>query len=215
MLALIFRFGGLALSQAVSAAFHTLPSSSSASGQDYHIFSVQGSYLGPASTDVPTTFTVEDVRSTRTMLTRIVTASQVLPSKPSHTNPKPDPVTRKVLVCICDFHRPETAFLTYSAPPLHPGTYPPPTSIKTLEENWEILPFRPEVLKVFKTQFSLPFRMFEYRPVMTSAGAQNSLGFIDTKTSQDHLELTKRTSTNWIRAREALGTYADRCAALA
>jgi hypothetical protein len=208
-------FGGLALSQAVSAAFLALPPSNSVSGQDYHLFSIQGSYLGPASTEVPTTFTVDDVRTTRSMVTRLVTASQVVPSKPTAASPRPAPTKRKVLVCICDFHRPETAFLLYSAPLLHPGSYPLASECTPLEDLYETLPFAPGVLNIFKSQFGLPSRMFQYRPVMTSAGAQNNLGFLQVKTSQDELELTERTSTNWIKANGELATYADRCAALA
>lgn len=151
------------------------------------------------------------------MITRVVIASQMIPAKASSSSPSSSPnlVNRKVLICICDFHRPEPAFLSYTAPVLHPGTYPNPNTTTTIEENFNTMPFPPKMLEVFKTQFGLPRRMYEYRPVMTSTGAQNSLGFINVETTQKDMDITRRTSTNWIRAREKLDTYADRCAALA
>lgn len=200
------------MSQAVTAAFHTLPPPSSSSGPDFHLFSVQGSYLGPASTDVPTTFTVQEIRTTRSMVTRLVTASQVIPPKAGSSSA---PAARKVLICLLDFHRPEPAFLTYSRPPLHPGSYASPSTSKPIEEVLDSLPWDPKVYPVFKKQFELPLRMFEYRPVISSSGAQTSLGFVKVKTAQDNMEITRRTACNWIRARGELSSYDERCAALA
>jgi hypothetical protein len=238
-LILIPSFGGLALSQAISAAYHTLVDESNPAAKPRHeLFSVQGSYLSPASTDVPTTFVVEDLRSTRTMMTRLVTVSQlfpqkVKPTKPGDTNnassssssssmqdataPAPPGVKRKVLIAILDFHAPETPFLTYFRQPLHPGpkSYPSPESLPNSNTTLpRLLSGNPEVLKVMMTQFDLPMRMFEHRPVPSSMGAQNALGFLKTKTSQDELDITKRTYTNWVRVRDNLDGPSETYAAL-
>jgi acyl-CoA thioesterase len=229
---LIPSFGGLALSQAISAAYHTLVNEGNPAAKPRHeLFSVQGSYLSPASTDVPTTFVVEDLRSTRTMMTRLVTVSQLFPQKVKPTKPAassssstqeatappPPGVKRKVLIAILDFHAPETPFLTYSRQPLHPGpnSYPSPESLPNSNTTLpRLLSGDPKVLKVMMTQFDLPMRMFEHRPVPSSMGAQNALGFLKTKTSQDELDITKRTYTNWVRVRDNLDGPSETYAAL-
>ena len=165
------------------------------------------------------------------MVTRVVTASQDIPSKsksikePTTNDPqipvpaqssKPKSTPRKVLILIADFHRPEPPFLQYSHPPLYPSQYPDPESLPTTEESTNsLLAHDPATLETFTKQFNLPRRMFEYRPVPHSMGVQNVLAFLDVPTSQDKEAITRRTSTNWIKAKEPLGSYAERCAAVA
>lgn len=211
-----FSFGGLVLSQSIAAAFLSIDPSTK-----HHLFSVQGSYLSPSSTDVPTFFDVQDLRTTRTMLTRLVLASQDVPSRPNtastnsaSTQSVPERSTRrKILVVTLDFHVSEPSFLTYTRGPRYPGTYPPASSLPTTRESLQKL-LSPKVFAIMMKQFDLPQRMFEHRPIPSSAGAQNSLGFLQTRTSQDEMDLTDRTFANWIRPREKLETYGERCAAV-
>jgi hypothetical protein len=189
----------------------------------HHLFSIQGSYLSPSSTDLPTIFTSTDMRTTRTMITRLVTASQDLPA-----TAKSPASRRKTLVVILDFHASEPSFLKYSRGPMYanhesswssktgsgPGQYPPAESLLPSGEAFRKI-LDPKVLEVVLKQFQLPLRMFEHRPIPSSAGAQNALGFAaGMKTTQDDLHLVKRTNTNWLRVTEPLDTYSERCAAI-
>jgi acyl-CoA thioesterase len=192
------------MAQSIKAAFMSIDPTS-----PHHLFSVQGSYLSPSSTDVPTTFTVQDLRTTRSMLTRLVTASQDLPSSSGSQSQ-----TRKTLVVILDFHVPEPPFLEYHKGLMYPGTYLSPGEVESSTALMSKMA-SPELLAVFKKQFDLPLRMFEHRPVPSSTGAQNGLGFlVGMKTSQDGKELVDRTNTNWVKAKGSLDTYAERCAAI-
>lgn len=174
----------------------------------HHLFSVQGSYLAPSSTDVPTYFESEELRTTRSMITRLVTASQDVKAKGTGATSR-----RKTFVVILDFHASEEAFLSYSRKPMYPGTYSSPSSLASTDElTKKIAPT--EVHAEMMKQFGLLLRLFEQRAEPSSAGAQNALGFLNKGTSQDHLDLIKRTNAIWIRTREPLDTYSERCAAL-
>lgn len=140
------------------------------------------------------------------MITRLVTASQDIEVKGSK-------IRRKTFVVILDYHASEEAFLSYSREPMYPGTYASPSSLLgTDERTKKLLP--PKIHATMMTQFGLLLRLFEQRPIPSSAGAQNALGFLGTGTSQDELDLVKRTNATWLRTREPLDTYSERCAAL-
>ena len=174
----------------------------------HHLFSVQGSYLAPSSTEVPTYFETVDLRTTRSMMTRLVTASQDIDPKGTGTT-----IRRKTCVVILDFHASEEPMLSYSREPMYPGTYDSPSSLMDTDERTKkILPQKAH--EEMSTQFGLLLRLFQQRPIPSSGGAQNALGFLDKGTTQDNLNLVKRTNATWIRTREPLDTYGERCAAL-
>jgi hypothetical protein len=193
------------MSQSITAAFMSIDPSA-----PHHLFSVQGSYLAPSSTDVPTYFECEDMRTTRSMITRLVTASQDVDPKPGAGT---GTIRRKTLVTILDFHVSEPPMLSYNRGPMYPGTYSSPSSLLGTEERTrQLLP--PDLHAVMMKQFGLLLRLYEQKPVPSSGGAQNALGFSGKGTSQDELDLVKRTNATWIRTREPLDTYSERCAAL-
>ena len=193
----------MVLGQSITAAFMSIDPS-----LPHHLFSVQGSYLAPSSTEVPTYFHSEDLRTTRSMITRLVTASQDIDPKGTGAT-----IRRKTFIVILDFHASEEPMLSYSREPMYPGTYSSPSSLlETVERTKKILP--PKVHDEMTKQFGLLLRLFEQRPIPSSGGAQNALGFLDKGTTQDDLNLVKRTNATWIRTREPLDTYGERCAAL-
>jgi hypothetical protein len=143
------------------------------------------------------------------MMTRLVTASQMLPATSGSAS-----TSRKTLITILDFHVPEKPFLDYVREPLYPRAYSSP---RTLDNSAKVMheKLQPKTFSVVMKQFDLILRIFEHRPDPSSAGAQNSLGFSGkNKTSQDDAPFVQRTNTNWLRATEPLETYGERCAAL-
>jgi len=200
------------MSQSIIAAFMSIDPAS-----PHHLFSAQGNYLAPSSTDVPTYFETEDLRTTRTLITRLVTASQDVAAKksvPGSDTNTSGTIRRKTLVVTLDFHAPEEPFLNYSRESLYSYEQSPPSSLSDYGVTYEKL-VGAKGFEIMKKQFGLLLRMFEHRPVPSSAGAQNALGFLNKGTSQDKYPLVKRTNATWLRVREPLSTYKERCASIA
>ena len=122
-------------------------------------------------------------------MTRLVTASQSLPNG-----------DRKILIALLDWHIVEPGLLDYSSCPIH--EYPKPDSLESMTEYLSSLPKK--VQEQFKATFGLfSERYFTVRPCPSMA-VENVYGLSPRKTSQDEMELTKRTNAQWIKAKEKL-----------
>jgi len=87
------RYGGIVVSQSVSAGQSTV----SPSDPPFHLYSAQGTFLGSAAINVPTTFTVLQLRTTKTFPSRQVIASQQI------TDPKTKGIeARNILIALLD-----------------------------------------------------------------------------------------------------------------
>ena len=198
------RYGGLVIAQCITAGSQTV---SEDTDPPFQLYSVQGTFLGPASTDAPTTFEVSDVRTTRTFCSRLVKAIQTI-----------DGEVRNIMIVIMDWHLQEAMTLfDYSTPPLHPlESYSRPDDLPDIRQLLESkLPAK--LVNQYLKAFHLHHAFFDNRMVMSSMGAQNIGGFIGpgTVTTQDDLPMTKRTHSSWSKVKEALKGRVENIAALA
>lgn len=194
-------YGGCTLATAIAAAHVDLDCK-------YHLYSAQGNYLGPASTEKPLFAHVRKIRETKSFATRQVEISQE----------QKDGSKRSCLIMIADFHVKENkSVLTYSAPP--ETKFTPVDECETMEvalrnavENGH---FTAETLNKQRKMFSLMTRYFEQKP--TPEGfAEQIMGGMNTRlpTTQDHLSPTSRTSADWFKNRVPLTSAAEQVCAL-
>lgn len=183
-------YGGQALSQSVTAAFHSLP----VNAANFQLYSLQGSYLGPASTDLETTFVVQAIRTTRKFCTRQVIASQR---------------DRNVLIALLEFHDPEEPFMEYSCPEFYGRWDTWPTA---REHARGVLP--PERAALFEQTFGVLMDTFDSRWNMNTMAAQTVFGMAPkgTPTPQDKEILSRRTNSGWVRCPEDVDKTADKYA---
>ncbi len=176
-----------------------------------HLYSAQGAYLGPSSTEVPTTYEVQDHRSTRSFHTRQVIAFQEIAN--SRTGKKEK---RKILVVLMDWHVLEPFhLLEYSIPTLYPiSSYSTPEKLlpqsEYLKQN-----LSPKMAKIYSETFHLFGSFFDNRPCPISMGAQNSYGFKEgAKTTEDEKHPTNRTNSYWLKVHEQLEGPIEQTAAM-
>ncbi|KAH7083345.1 thioesterase-like superfamily-domain-containing protein [Paraphoma chrysanthemicola] len=188
-------YGGYALATACKSAYLTVPTG-------YHLYSLQGNFLGPATTDRPFRANVRTVRQTRAFATRQVEVSQK----------RDDGGDRVCLIAIADFHVKEQAsLLEYSKPPRM--TY---SHYETLLARKEAHQKHMEDGKITQKLFDAHenafegMRFFEQRQCPEAVFAQNLWGMAKyLPTTQDHLPTTLKTSAEWFRCLEPMATPID------
>jgi acyl-CoA thioesterase II len=199
-------YGGYALTVACKAASLTVP-------EGYHVYSIQGNYLGPAYTDRPLRASVRIVRQTRTFATRQIEVSQPPPGASKNISEK-----RTCLLAVADFIVPEPSpMLCYSPSPLN--SYPtwsdcptPPTAFANLVADGKITQ---QLLDNYSTGFNLLTQLYEQRLCPTGIFAQNLYGIAKALPhTQDDIPPSSRTTADWIRCKERLSTPLDHIAAL-
>jgi hypothetical protein len=188
----------------VSAAFAAIPKDNPE--RVFDIYSVLGTFLGPTSIRYKLTFTVEDIRTTRSFATRKVEAWQELPSTDGGA-----PSRRRTMILLADFHareRPEMTLsgMDYSKAPLHPESLKiSPETLQNQRAHFQAT--QPEkVVKMFDHVFPLFDRYLDLRPIPEAMGTQKALGMNkDRKTSQDELPLQQRTNSHWFKIKDIEG----------
>ncbi|KAI0171543.1 thioesterase-like superfamily-domain-containing protein [Pestalotiopsis sp. NC0098] len=194
-------YGGCTLSIAAHAACKTVPST-------HRLYSLVGQFLGPASTDEKLHCTVHSSRDTKTFATRRVQVSQV----------RPDGQKRICLELLADFQIEEPAMLTYSSPPVR--QYSGPEKSRSFEKLALEAVSRGQLdakvaAQVIKS-FSLGDAFFDTRLCPEGVSGQNVMGANkQQQTTQDHLDITDKTSGDWSRTRAPLETRDERVAAVA
>lgn len=214
------RYGGCLISLCVSAAFAAVPQDTA--DKLYDIYSVLGTFLGPTSVKSKLTFTVEDVRTTKSFATRKVEAWQeFLPANGGKSS------KRRTMILLADFHvreRPEVTLpgMEYSMPPLIADSLKISPDTLQNQRDQMAATHPPQVLKVFDHVFPLFDRYLDLRPVEDSMGTQKALGLHSSnKTTQDHLPLQQRTNSHWFRIKDVqdgkgkLQTRSENAAAVA
>ena len=196
-------YGGNTLAVAVNAALQTIP-------VGFFLYSALGNYLGPAFTDRKLQCVVREIRTTKTFATRHVEISQTQEGK-----------ERLCLFLSADFQIAEPAtLLTYSRPPRM--TYSAVEDSPTVDENRQSLLERDiatkEAVKMHKeVLFALSDRFLDRRPCPEGIITQNLTGAAKkgTRTTQDHLSLPVKTSSDYFRSKHLLRAPAEHASALA
>lgn len=195
-------YGGCTLAAGINAACQDVPPS-------YRLYSALGSYLGPALTDRKLQCRVTSLRNTRTFATRLVEVSQTLDNGSN----------RACMVFLADFQLPEKAsLLVYSKPPTslpihwrHCQTYDEVHRRLVAEGT-----ISEDVLRAHDELFSMSRRFVELRSIPGSIMAETLKGAAKTApTSQEHLRIYDKTSSDWIRQKQRCSTYFEQISALA
>ena len=195
-------YGGGLLAVAVNAACATVK-------PHYRLYSAMGYFLSPARIDRKLKCSVQELRNTRTFATRNVTVTQQLDNE----------TIRTILFTTMDFQVPEKdSILVYSASPT--VRIPQVDTVPTMEEAGERLVREGKVsraqLETYKATFALNTRLFDIRDCPESVLPHNLNGSgPEANTTQDHLSLTEKSSSHWIRSRSALSTYTENITTLA
>ncbi|KAH9864172.1 hypothetical protein J1614_010106 [Plenodomus biglobosus] len=194
-------FGGYALAVACKAASLSVP-------QDYHLYSMQGSFLGPASTDRQLRATVRTVRQTRTFATRQVEVGQL----------RDDGELRVCLIAIADFQTQEKGVvLTYSRTPSkeYSGWRECPTQLEARQKLLREGKIKQGESDAHAKGFSVAASLFEQRVCPEGIFGQTLDGMAKSLPhSQDSLALTERTTADWFRSLENLDSKMDNVANL-
>ncbi|PSN58921.1 Thioesterase/thiol ester dehydrase-isomerase [Corynespora cassiicola Philippines] len=193
-------YGGMTLGLGLRAACATVP-------QTHRLYSALGHFLGPAMLDQKLHCKVFRVRDTRSFATRRVEVSQLQ-----------NGASRVVLQVSADFHVVEREMFNYSAPPavFYTGNEESPTVQASAEDLLARRLITKKDMEMSATMFAVGSRFFENRLPPESMSAQNLNGLAKTaKTTQDQLELTRRSSGDWYRLKSTSGNSNDQVACLA
>ena len=195
-------YGGNTLAVAVNAALETIPAG-------FFLYSALGNYLGPAFTDGTLQCAVREIRTTKTFATRHVEVSQV----------QKDGRRRLCLFLSADFQTAEpVTLLRYSRLPK--TTYSAVEDSQTEDENRRDLLNRglasKKAVQMHKVMFGLAERFFERRPCPKGIITQTLTGMANKgiPTTQDHLPLPSKTSTDYFRSKQLLKTPGQQVSAL-
>lgn len=183
-------YGGCALANGISAAYASMPSP-----KKYHLYSTLGNYLGPALNDRKVLCYVFPYRNTRTFYTCRVELKQ--------RTDKGD--ERSIMMLLADFQVAEPALMRYSAPPVrkYSSVDQTPTQTENQQRNVDKGDITEKQRDTMRIVFGLMDRFFDARPCPESLWSQNLAGIAKhIKTSQDHLPLTNKTSSDWLRVRD-------------
>jgi acyl-CoA thioesterase len=195
-------YGGFALAVATKSASLSVPAG-------YHLYTIMGTYLGPAQTDRPLLSSISTIRQTRTFATRSVTVSQQ----------QDDGSRRACLHAIADFQVPEPrSLMQYSAPPTKPYThFSRAEDGVTLKQHMvNAGTITQDVADAHTKSFGLLSRIYEMRPCPEGLMTQNLTGVMKhLPTTQDSLPVYEKAHADWFRARHALPSYTDRITCLA
>ncbi|KEQ58315.1 acyl-CoA thioesterase II [Aureobasidium melanogenum CBS 110374] len=195
-------FGGYAIGVATQAACFDIP-------ENFRLYAINGNFLGPAYTDRPVVVNTKVYRTTKTFITKLVEILQK----------QDDGKDRVCLVALADFHVVESeSFMVYSAPPS--------MKYSSVEESWTPADRKKTMVKEkILTQaevdthdkiFSLMGNLIDMRFTPQSIHGQTLQGFAKGyKTTQEHLSLTERSSSDWLRVREKVTTHSENVTDLA
>lgn len=173
-----------------------------------------GNFLGPGATEIKIEFQVDDVRTTKSFATRIVSAWQDWGQLPSDSvlRTRADFGRRRIMVMTLDFQvREKNSMMEYSPSPLYIDSHnPKATFLEKVRPFYghpsEILPNKESirathsahVVKMFESIFTLFDKFFRVRACQRSMGWQKAYGIDkEAKTSQDDIPLQQRNNCTW------------------
>ena len=196
-------YGGCTAAIAVHSACKTVK-------ENFHAHSILGAFHGPTRIDRVINCTVTRTRDTKTFATRRVVATQT----------QDDGTERTCCDITVDFMVKEPAMFEYSPKPSRqwPGPYGEGT-----EENSKILEnlvtegeISREQADNYRKLFTMMGQFYETRQCVDGVSGHNFMGLAKgKKTSQDHLDITEKTSAEWQRMFEKFKDESEEVAALA
>lgn len=194
-------YGGYSLATAIHAACLTAP-------DGFHLYSVLGHYLRPASTDQKLYCVVTESRRSASFATYHISVEQLS---------QKDGARRCCTQLFADFHREEAPLLTYAAAPTR--TYSHWKDCAPTRDNVDAMARRgqltPAQVATYQKLFGLPANLYELRPCPEGVTTQNVIGILkDAVTSQDHLGPEDKTSADWFRVKHPLPTAPEQMAGL-
>lgn len=194
-------YGGYAIAFAIHAACNTTP-------DGFHLYSVFGHYLRPASTEANLICTPVKLRQSKSFVTYRVAVEQK------------DPSTGRLHLCmelLADFHRDEPSLLTFSSEPTkNYSHWRDCVPSDRLVEDWaKAGKISESQFKAFNTLFGLSRDVYEGRLCPEGVTAQNLMGMAKTvKTTQEELSPTAKSSGDWLRVKHPLQTEGEQMASL-
>ncbi|KAH3976020.1 hypothetical protein HBI56_099110 [Parastagonospora nodorum] len=194
-------YGGYALAMGCKAAYLSVPAG-------YHIYSMLGHFLGPASADHPLRAKVRTIRQTRTFATRQVEVSQ-----------KRDGEERVLFIAIADFQvREPASLLEFSKQPSMEYTHHQnlPRQQEVFQKLLQDGKITKQMLDGHEKTFGLMNDIFDQRPCPEAIFSQNLFGIAKSLPhTQDHLPVTERTTADWFRCTETMPEPVDHISNLA
>lgn len=202
--ALNIAYGGFALAVAVKSSYQSLPPNS-----NHQLYTMMGSYLGPALTDRPLRASVRTVRQTRTFATRQVEVSQK----------QADGTFRTCFIALADLQVPEKeTMLQFSISPSrnyasYAGLADRETQAQKLVEQGKV---SQQAANTQALGLGVLARLFDIRPCPEGIFAQNLTGMAKSlPTTQDGLPLTEKSTADWLRSKTALPDQSENVSLLA
>jgi len=194
-------FGGSVQVAAVQAGYATLYDIAGgvAAGDQYSAFSLQGSFTGPSSSDIPLDIHVKTLRFTRTFATFLITVSQPS-SKPPHS-------PRTTLVATFDFIKPGPTLLEFGPQPREPVSGQAWAQPEGLISYYDEIRSRaeegvrkPEAIAIERMAAEPWEEILEVRVPPESLMSQNMGLLVPTlPTTQGHLHPTEKRAADWVR----------------
>ena len=189
--AMRIAYGGYTLGVGISAACDSVP-------DGFAPYSIVGHFLGPASTDRKVYCSVQEIRNTRSFVTRRVQLKQE----------QKDGSFRPCMELTADFQiiEPSAAADFQDTPRC---AWPKPQDCPTFAEHAETLLQRGTITKrhaeAFEKTLGSNEAFFETRGCPNGVGGQNLMGLAkNVVTTQDHLSMTSKTSAEWNKAYKKL-----------
>ena len=194
-------YGGYAIALAIHSAYQAAP-------DEFHLYSVCGHYLRATNTHENLICKVIRLRETMSFATYRVIVRQ------KQANDE----MRTCVEVSADFHKEEPSLLVYSTRPSREYSHwKDCDSWQNIEQCWAEAGRLSEARwAAFQELFGLSRTLYEGRPCFEGIVSQNLLGFSkDSKTTQDHLPMPRKSSAEWFRAKHALQTEGEQMAGLA
>ena len=188
-------YGGYAIAAAIHSAYLAAP-------DGFHLYSVLGHYLRPASIDQKLFCRVTETRRSANFVTYSISLEQ------PHQNGE----MRSCAQVLADFHKQEPSILTYSAKPSREYSHWSNCLAWGDKLSKEA---RPDQEAAYRQMFGLAERLYELRPCPEGISSQNMMGYLKTfKTTQDHLSPESKSSADWFRVHGPLSTAGEQMGSL-
>jgi acyl-CoA thioesterase II len=201
-------YGGYTSALSIQAAFHSLPGNTNKEKSSWAIYSANGIFLGPTSTEYPVDYTVTKLRDTRSFATRSILATQQISGK-----------ARSCFTVLVDFtkkvassgppHREPKLPLSYSASPL--DSYPHPDELKEVfviaEERAKSGKISQDSFKALTAVFGLSRKVSIGKQVTGGIFDETNYGITPRSDSGKQMaipDVTQRRNVDYFKARDTL-----------
>lgn len=182
-------FGGCALSMAINAGLCSVPSQNL-------LYTAHGLFLGPCLITEKLKLEVINIRATKSFRTVRVEARQLQKG-----------AERTTFYITLDFQIAEQRAMQFNLTPriVHPKPGDCLETEEYLQQGIEKGTHPEKLVAVYLKNFAMSRRLFLTRQCLESVSGQNLTGMLKTaKTTQDHLNLTDKSSAYWFKSRSSV-----------